>query len=200
MYVPPREIAWHTDPTYPPTASGYWLPRWKSTAGCPAAWYLSTASWENDCAPKGACLAAAWSPDGKCIYSTSDAGTHGSHICGSPFPTGSRSSLRLGPRKNRTLPWRPMATRSSRRSATTHARSGFMTRMETGKFPPKATPPVTAIDGRRQFVLSVVAKRFGRRSRRRTYVSDLIPRRWRKFCPESELPVSVCRLTASAGL
>ena len=137
--------AWHTDPTYPPTASGYWLPRCKSTAGCPAAWYLSTAVLGKRLVrPRERVLRQPGHPTASGSTPRPMLEPMALTSGGRPSPTGSRSSLRLGPRKTRTLPWRPMATRSSRRSATTHARSGFMTRMETGKFPPKATPPVTA--------------------------------------------------------
>ncbi len=47
--------------------------------------------------PKGGCVAAAWSPDGKWMYFTSDAGGHGSHIWRQAFPDGVPQQLTTGP-------------------------------------------------------------------------------------------------------
>jgi eukaryotic-like serine/threonine-protein kinase len=45
----------------------------------------------------GGCTAAAWSPDGKWMYFTSDAGGQGSHIWRQPFPQGQAQQLTTGP-------------------------------------------------------------------------------------------------------
>jgi eukaryotic-like serine/threonine-protein kinase len=45
----------------------------------------------------GACTAAAWSPDGKWMYFTSDAGGHGNHIWRQAFPKGSPQQFTSGP-------------------------------------------------------------------------------------------------------
>ncbi|MGB8782739.1 MAG: protein kinase [Terriglobales bacterium] len=57
--------------------------------------------------PKGACLAAAWSPDGKWIYSTSDAGTHGSHIWRQAFPDWEPQQLTTGPTEEQDIAMAP---------------------------------------------------------------------------------------------
>jgi serine/threonine protein kinase len=43
------------------------------------------------------CWAGAWSPDGRWMYFTSDAGAHGSHIWRQAFPDGSPQQLTTGP-------------------------------------------------------------------------------------------------------
>jgi eukaryotic-like serine/threonine-protein kinase len=45
----------------------------------------------------GGCVTAAWSPDGKWMYFTSDAGGHGSHIWRQLFPDGVPQQLTTGP-------------------------------------------------------------------------------------------------------
>jgi serine/threonine protein kinase len=45
----------------------------------------------------GGCWAGAWSPDGRWMYFTSDAGAHGSHIWRQAFPDGSPQQLTTGP-------------------------------------------------------------------------------------------------------
>ena len=51
----------------------------------------------NPIGPDGSCIAAAWSPDGKWIYLTSDAGGSGFHIWRMKFPDGSAEQLTSGP-------------------------------------------------------------------------------------------------------
>src|SRR5581483_10487633 len=46
--------------------------------------------------PKGGCDYAAWSPDGKWMYFSSDAGAHGYHIWQQAFPDGSPQQLTAG--------------------------------------------------------------------------------------------------------
>ena len=45
----------------------------------------------------GGCVSAAWSPDGKWMYFTSDAGGHGAHIWRQAFPDGEPQQLTTGP-------------------------------------------------------------------------------------------------------
>jgi len=45
----------------------------------------------------GSCTAAAWSPDGRWMYFTSDAGAHGSHVWRQAFPDGEPQQLTNGP-------------------------------------------------------------------------------------------------------
>ena len=45
----------------------------------------------------GGCVAAAWSPDGKWMYFTSDAGAHGSHIWRQAVPDGEPQQITTGP-------------------------------------------------------------------------------------------------------
>ena len=47
--------------------------------------------------PRGHCLAGAWSPDGKWIYFTTDAGGTGSHIWRQRFPGGTPEQVTFGP-------------------------------------------------------------------------------------------------------
>jgi serine/threonine protein kinase len=53
--------------------------------------------------PKGACDSAAWSPDGKWMYFTSDAGGHGTHIWRQAFPDGVPQQLTTGPTEEDSL-------------------------------------------------------------------------------------------------
>jgi serine/threonine protein kinase len=55
----------------------------------------------------GGCIAAAWSPDGKWMYFTSDAGSHGSHIWRQAFPDGEPQQLTTGPTEQDSIAMAP---------------------------------------------------------------------------------------------
>ena len=63
--------------------------------------------------PSGSCTFAAWSPDGKWMYFSSDSGG-AFHTWRQHFPGASRSRLLRGRPKKKDSPWRPTADRSSR--------------------------------------------------------------------------------------
>ena len=51
----------------------------------------------------GGCTAAVWSPDGKWMYFTSDAGAHGSHLWRQAFPDGEPQQITSGPTQEEGL-------------------------------------------------------------------------------------------------
>jgi len=78
----------------------------------------------------GGCVAAAWSPDGKWMYFTSDAGGHGSHIWRQAFPDGVPQQITTGPTEEDGVAMAPdgrsfiSSVGSDERTAWVHDRQG----------------------------------------------------------------------------
>ena len=99
VYVPPREDGMaHFSSLSPDRKSvlivemqaGAWLP-------CRLVSFSGTLVNKPVGPQNGGCTASAWSPDGKWMYFTSDAGGQGSHIWRQAFPEGQAQQLTTGP-------------------------------------------------------------------------------------------------------
>jgi hypothetical protein len=94
----------------------------------------------NPIGPEGSCDSAAWSPDVKWIYLTSDGGGATPHIWRVKFPDGAPEQITSGPSGESGIAMAADENRSSLQSEPFKAQSGFTMRKEIISFRPKATP------------------------------------------------------------
>lgn len=122
----------------------------------------------------GACFSAAWSPDGKWMYFTSDAGGHGKHIWRQAFPDGTPKQITSGPTEEAGIAMAPdgrsfvTAVISEERSVWVHDRHGDHQISSEGY----ADDPIVSPEGTRLFYLVASGPSWAAR-RGELWVSDL---------------------------
>ena len=123
----------------------------------------------------GACVSAAWSPDSKWMYFTSDAGGHGKHIWRQAFPDGTPEQITSGPTEEAGIAMAPdgrsfvTAVISEERSVWVHDRQGDRQISSEGY----ADDPIVSPEGTRLFYLVASAKPWANRGGE-LWVSDLV--------------------------
>ena len=143
LHAPPR--ARHGAPVLScrPMGNGCCWWKWMTTTGCPAAWFpMDGSSQGRQVGPPGAgCTFGAWSPDGKWMYLTSNAGG-ANHIWRQRFPDGQPEQITSGPTEEEGIAMAPDGRSFVTAVALQSSSLGFTMHAASGRFRcSKATPP-----------------------------------------------------------